>query len=154
MLASLNHPNIAAIYGLEESDGVRALVMQLVEGETLRTPQPFETTLNYAGRSCALRDDHPREGQESFYRSSEGIMSSSYTANGEAFVASKPRLRAAKKDLGDIYDLAPDGKRFALLQPQTSDQKGSTQVTFPAELLRRTAPPRASSQMNPDSVRR
>src|SRR5690349_20690537 len=34
-LASLNHPNIAAIYGLEESNGIRALVMELVEGETL-----------------------------------------------------------------------------------------------------------------------
>ena len=34
-LASLNHPNIAAIYGLEESDGLTALVMELVEGEDL-----------------------------------------------------------------------------------------------------------------------
>jgi hypothetical protein len=35
VLASLNHPNIAHIHGLEESDGVRALVMELVEGEDL-----------------------------------------------------------------------------------------------------------------------
>jgi hypothetical protein len=35
LLASLNHPRIAAIYGLEEKDGTRALVMELVEGPTL-----------------------------------------------------------------------------------------------------------------------
>jgi len=35
ILASLNHPNIAAIYGLEESDGIRFLVLELVPGETL-----------------------------------------------------------------------------------------------------------------------
>jgi serine/threonine-protein kinase len=35
VLASLNHPNIAAIYGLEESGSVGALVMELVEGPTL-----------------------------------------------------------------------------------------------------------------------
>ena len=34
-LASLNHPNIAQVYGFEKSDGVRALVMELVEGPTL-----------------------------------------------------------------------------------------------------------------------
>ena len=49
-LASLNHPNIAHIYGLEESGGVRALVMELVEGEDLsqriaRGPIPVDEAL-------------------------------------------------------------------------------------------------------------
>jgi len=44
VLASLNHPNIAAIYGVED----RALVMELVEGETPSGPLPVETALNYA----------------------------------------------------------------------------------------------------------
>ena len=35
LLASLNHPNIAAIYGLEEHQGSRFLVLELVEGDTL-----------------------------------------------------------------------------------------------------------------------
>ena len=35
VLASLNHPNIGAIYGLEEADGVKALVLELIEGPTL-----------------------------------------------------------------------------------------------------------------------
>ena len=35
VLASLNHPHIGAIYGLEDADGMRALVLELVEGETL-----------------------------------------------------------------------------------------------------------------------
>ena len=36
MLAALNHPNIATIFGLEHSDGVQYLVMELVSGETLQ----------------------------------------------------------------------------------------------------------------------
>ena len=37
VLASLNHPHIAAIYGLEESGGVRALVLELVEVKRSRS---------------------------------------------------------------------------------------------------------------------
>ncbi|MGD1090705.1 MAG: protein kinase [Bryobacteraceae bacterium] len=44
VLASLNHPNIAQIYGVEE----RALVMELVVGETLKGPLPIDAALNYA----------------------------------------------------------------------------------------------------------
>ena len=35
MLAALNHPNICAIYGFKEADGIRFLILELVEGETL-----------------------------------------------------------------------------------------------------------------------
>jgi Tol biopolymer transport system component len=46
VLAALNHPNIA--HGVEESNNARALVMELVPGETLKVPLPLETALNYA----------------------------------------------------------------------------------------------------------
>ncbi len=44
LLASLNHPNIAAIYAVED----RAIVMELVEGQILKGPLPVEVALNYA----------------------------------------------------------------------------------------------------------
>src|SRR4249920_1648676 len=53
VLASLNHPNIAHIHGLEESGGITALVMELVEGEDLsqriaRGAIPLDETLPFA----------------------------------------------------------------------------------------------------------
>ena len=53
VLAALNHPNIASIYGFEESDGVQALVLELVEGPTLadrlaRGPIPLDEALAIA----------------------------------------------------------------------------------------------------------
>ena len=53
LLAALNHPNIAALFGLEEANGCRFLVMELVEGDTLaervaRGPLPIEAALPIA----------------------------------------------------------------------------------------------------------
>jgi serine/threonine protein kinase len=61
VLASLSHPNIAQIHGLEETDGQRALVMELVEGDTLaeriaRGPMPVSEALAIAGQVCDALD--------------------------------------------------------------------------------------------------
>ena len=53
ILASLNHPNIAAIFGIEEAEGTRALVLELVEGPTLadriaKGPIPLDEALPIA----------------------------------------------------------------------------------------------------------
>src|ERR1700682_3292640 len=53
VLASLNHPNIGGIYGLEDVSGIRALVLELVEGPTLadriaQGPIPIEDALPIA----------------------------------------------------------------------------------------------------------
>jgi serine/threonine-protein kinase len=57
VLASLNHPHIATIYGVEE----RALAMELVDGQTLTGPLPLETALDYAKQMAeALEYAHDR----------------------------------------------------------------------------------------------
>jgi len=66
VLASLNHPNIAQIYGLEDSAAQRCIVMELVEGKTLddrlrRGPIPIEETLHVARQVCeALEAAHEK----------------------------------------------------------------------------------------------
>jgi eukaryotic-like serine/threonine-protein kinase len=62
VLAAFSHPHIAALYGLEEGEGRRAIVMELVEGETLadrlRTAGalPFPTALGYARQIASALD--------------------------------------------------------------------------------------------------
>src|SRR3989441_12311279 len=66
VLASLNHPNIAAIHGLEESGGRKFLVMELVEGQTLserikRSPIVVDEALGIAKQIAeALEAAHER----------------------------------------------------------------------------------------------
>ena len=66
VLATLNHPHIGAIYGLEEADGVRGLVLELVEGATLAErlasgPLPVRESLAIARQIAdALEAAHER----------------------------------------------------------------------------------------------
>jgi eukaryotic-like serine/threonine-protein kinase len=66
VLASLNHPNIATIHGLEDSGSTHALVMELVEGPTLadrikQGPIPIDEALRIAKQICeALEYAHER----------------------------------------------------------------------------------------------
>ena len=67
VLASLNHPRIAAIYGLEEGDGLKALVLELVEGETLadriaRGAMPVDEALEVARQIADALDAAHEKG--------------------------------------------------------------------------------------------
>ncbi len=66
LLAQLHHPNIASIFGLEESDGIRALVMELVPGPTLAErlesgPLSLTESLSFASQIAqALEEAHDK----------------------------------------------------------------------------------------------
>src|SRR5262245_32757272 len=66
LLASVNHPNIAQIYGLEETNGAGCIVMELIEGETLAErlkwgPVPLDETLRVIRQVAdALETAHER----------------------------------------------------------------------------------------------
>ena len=66
LLASLNHPNIGTIHGLEDADGTTALILELIEGDTLaerlqRGAIPVEETLKLALQIAeALEAAHER----------------------------------------------------------------------------------------------
>ena len=67
LLATLNHPHIGAIYGLEETDGVTALILELVEGPTLadrlaRGPLPIPEALSIAHQIAAALDAAHEKG--------------------------------------------------------------------------------------------
>src|SRR5215472_7124062 len=66
VLASLNHPHIAQIYGLEEASGMQFLVLELVDGETLDKriaggPVPIDEAIAIAGQiAAALHAAHEK----------------------------------------------------------------------------------------------
>jgi hypothetical protein len=67
VLASLNHPHIATIYGVDETDGVRALILELVEGPTLAErlgggPMPVREALSAARQIAEALDAAHEKG--------------------------------------------------------------------------------------------
>jgi serine/threonine-protein kinase len=85
-----------------------------------------------------------RNGRDLVYRSGDQIMAASYTVKGDTFVSDKPRVWIAKLG-GTAYDLAPDGKRVAVLTPTQAAEapKQEHEVVFLQNFfdeLRRKAP--------------
>ena len=75
MLAALNHPNIATIHGIEESGGLHALVMGLIEGPTLDEriagrPVPISEALALAAQIADALDAAHEKGMLREYRAS------------------------------------------------------------------------------------
>ena len=117
VLASLNHPNIAAIYGLEESDGVSALVLELIEGPTLadriaRGPLPLDEALPIARQIAdALETAHE-----------QGIV---HRDLKPANVKLRPDGTVKVLDFGLAKALQP-------LTAETSDMPAAPTITSPA----------------------
>ena len=115
VLASLNHPNIGAIYGLEKSGDTRALVLELVEGPTLADRIDVDLGPPFSvGRPHALFEDQ-------YERDLSG-------AQGLPF-----------------YDVMADGERFAMVQAmeESNDQEafaGLIVVSNWFEKLKRLVP--------------
>ena len=127
ILAKLNHPNIAAIYGIEEAEGTRALVLELVEGPTLadrisKGPIPLDEALPIAKQIAeALEAAHEagvihRDLKPANIKVREdgtvkvldfGLAKAlDPTASGAADPANSPTLTAAATQMGVILGTA------------------------------------------------
>jgi len=118
VLASLNHNNIASIYGLEESGGVRALVMELVEGTTLaeRIAQgalPLEEALQLARQMA--------EGLEAAHE--KGVI---HRDLKPANVKITPDGKVKVLDFGLAKALAPDSGAYDISHSPTLTAAGAT----------------------------
>jgi hypothetical protein len=101
--ASLNHPNIAAIYGVEDSGEQSALALELVEGETLAEKIARGQVARFH-QMAALKPDGGRTAKNSFTFSPDGKLIAapiSLSPNGQSVeVGTLQELFAARLSLG------------------------------------------------------
>ena len=109
VLASLNHPNIGSIYGLEEAEGVRALVLELVEGPTLADriahgPIPLDEALPIANQIAeALADASPARSRDGGRRPAPARLAPPQRAESAQ--------RAAVVVASEAWTAVPDDRR-------------------------------------------
>jgi serine/threonine protein kinase len=107
VLASLNHPHIAAIYGLEEANGSQFLVLELVEGETLAQrlkvgPLPVDEALHVARQIAdALEAAH----EKGIIHRDLKPANIAFTANGHVKVLDFGLAKATESSSGSSSDL-------------------------------------------------
>ena len=85
VLASLNHPNIASIYGLEESDGIRCLVLELVEGPTLA--ERIKAEVQAGNCACEVKNPSGKCCLGNVTRTAPDVLRAVQTAAGMNFPA-------------------------------------------------------------------
>jgi serine/threonine protein kinase/Tol biopolymer transport system component len=135
-LASLNHPQIGAIYGLEESNGIKALILELVEGPTLadriaQGPIPLEEALLIAKQIAeALEEAHDH-----------GIIHRDLKPTNVK-VASDGRVKVLDFGLAKIYASDSVGSSSLSVSPTLS-----VQATYAGVILGTTA------YMSPEQAR-
>jgi eukaryotic-like serine/threonine-protein kinase len=129
VLASLNHPKIAAIYGLEKSGHLNHLVMELVEGEILSGPVPVGKALDYARQVAeALEAAHAK-----------GIIHPSNTSTGlgtlAGHVVGSPAYMSPEQARGNEVDERTDIWAFGCLLYELLSGKRAFQGESPSDTI-------------------
>ena len=169
VLASLNHPHIGIIYGLAESEGLRALVMEFVDGSPLRGPLPPEKAVPLAlqivsaleqahGKGIVHRDLKPANilvgtagvklldfGLAKLLRERATIADSDVTETIAGTVLGTPAYMSPEQAAGKTADVRSDIFSFgAVLYELLSGRRafpGDTQVTTMAAVLHKEPEP-------------
>ena len=138
MLAALNHPNIATIYGLEQFDGVHYLVMELVPGKTLaeriaKGALPFDETLKLAGRIAEALEAAHEKGvihrdlkpanvkvtPEGRVKVLDFGLAKAFSGDGEVDLSQAPTLSQEGKVLGTPAYMSPEQARGGPVDKRT-----------------------------------